>query len=445
MFGYYVKLAARSLGRSRGITALMVLAVALGIAVCVITLTVHHGMSSNPIWWKNDRLYAVTLDSWDPERPANAKQPALPPPDLTWRDAAAITRSDIPQRSVRMYKSVGVLSAGDPASKARPEQVLARVTTADFFAMFEVPFRYGGGWKSAADTGPEPVVVLSEAMNEHFFGGADSVGKTIRWDDREYRVIGVLDHWHPAPKFYDVNNGAFDDPEDIYIPFGWSEALELRSAGNTNCWKPENIQSVADFLRSECVWIQAWVELPDAAARARMQAYLDNYVAGERRNGRFQRPDNNRLTPVDQWLADNEVVGNDSPMLVALAFAFFTVCLINTVGLLLAKFLGNASITGVRRALGASRRQVFLQHLTEAGLLATVGAVLGIVLAVGGLWALRVMYASPSGAGFTGLMHVDAWSLMVTVALAVGASLAAGLYPAWRVGRLAPAVYLKSQ
>lgn len=79
MMGYYFKLATRSLARNPGITALMVLAIALGIAVCVITLTVHHGMSSNPIWWKSDRLYTVTLDSWDPERPADEKRPALPP------------------------------------------------------------------------------------------------------------------------------------------------------------------------------------------------------------------------------------------------------------------------------------------------------------------------------------------------------------------------------
>lgn len=186
------------------------------------------------------------------------------------------------------------------------------------------------------------------------------------------------------------------------------------------------------------------MELPDAAARERMQAFLDSYVAGERRSGRFQRPNNNRLTNVNQWLADNEVVGNDSPLLVALAFAFLAVCLINTVGLLLAKFLGNATVTGVRRALGASRRQVFLQHLTEAGLLASVGAVLGVVLAGAGLWGLRIMYASPQ-TGFTGLMHVNGWSFAITVALAIGTSLAAGLYPAWRIGRLAPAVYLKSQ
>ncbi|MBV6424594.1 MAG: hypothetical protein NAOJABEB_02407 [Steroidobacteraceae bacterium] len=443
MFGYYVKLAARSLRRNPGITSLMVLAIALGIAVCVITLTVYHGMSSNPLWWKNDRVYAVTLDSWDPEEPADDKHPDLPPPQLTWRDAEAVTASGIPLRAVRMFKGFGVVSS-DAAGSVRPENAIVRVTSADFFGLFDVPFRHGGGWKAAADSGPEPVAVLSRETNERFFGGANSVGRTIRWDDRAFRVVGVLDDWHPAPNFYDLNNGAFDEPEAMYVPIGWAPVLELKSAGNTNCWKPEEIKTYADFMASECIWLQAWVELPDSAARVRMQGWLDNYVATERKSGRFQRPDNNRLTPVDQWLRDNDVVGNDNRMLIALAFAFLSVCLINTVGLLLAKFLGSASITGVRRALGASRRQVFLQHLAEAGLLAGVGAGLGVLLSLLGLYGLRAMYASPWG-GVTSVMHVNAWSLAVTVALAVGAALAAGLYPAWRIGRLAPSVYLKSQ
>lgn len=443
MFSYHVKLALRSLRRNPGITALMVMAIALGIAVCVITLTVYHGMSSNPIWWKNDRLYAITLDNWDPEEPADDDRPALPPEQLTWRDAEAVTASTIPARSVRMMKTGGVLSSGDSASSVLPERALLRVTTAPFFEMFDVPFAFGGGWQVAADTGPEPIIVLSKAMNEHFFAGANSVGRTVRWNDREFRVVGVLEDWHPSPKFFDLNNGSFDDPEDAYVPFGWLPALELDSVGNTNCWKPEQRESYLDFLNSECVWIQAWAELPDAATRVRMQEFLDGYVNEQRKSGRFARPDNNRLTPVDQWLADNEVVRNDNRMLVALAFAFLSVCLINTVGLLLAKFLGGATVTGIRRALGASRRQIFLQLLTEAGMLAAVGATVGLVLASLGLLGLRAMYDTGSS-GFRTVMHVDGWSIAMAVALAVVSALAAGLYPAWRVGRLAPAVYLKS-
>src|SRR5262245_49014119 len=445
MFGYYLQLALRNLKRNPGLTALMTGAVALGIAVCVMTLTMYRAMSGNPIWWKNDVLYAVTMDFWDPEQPAWDDKPHLPPEQLTYRDAMAVYRSDIPKHKVIMHKAVGILAVD--GSQVKPERVTTRVTTKDFFAAFDVPFQYGGTWTDAADTGPEPVMVISRKMNEKMFGGANSVGKRIRWDDNEFRIIGVRDHWMPLPTFYDVNNGSLEEPEDVYIPFGWNAALELNSAGNTNGWKPEDIKSYQDFLNSESVWIQMWVELPDEASRNRFQAFLDNYSQEQKRAGRYQRPLNNRLTKVDQWLVDQNVVGNDDRVLVGLAFAFLAVCLLNTVGLLLAKFLNNAPMTGVRRALGASRRDIFLQHLVEVGVISSVGALLG--LALGGLLliGLRALYTvDPTDAGGTqALAHVDMTSVVTALALAFFATIAAGLYPAWRIGRIPPATYLKAQ
>ena len=85
MFGYYLHLAFRNLRRNPGITALMIGAVALGIAVCVMTLTMYRAMSGNPIWWKNDVLYAVTMDFWDPQQPNDEKKPELPPTDAAER------------------------------------------------------------------------------------------------------------------------------------------------------------------------------------------------------------------------------------------------------------------------------------------------------------------------------------------------------------------------
>ncbi len=445
MFGYYLELAFRNLKRNPGLTALMIGAVALGIAVCVMTLTMYRAMSGNPIWWKNDVLYAVTMDFWNPQEPNYDKKPELPPQQLTYRDAMAVYRSDIPARKVIMHKSVGILSVD--GQDVKPERSTTRVTTKDFFAMFDVPFQYGGSWTDAADSGPEPVMVISRKFNDKFFGGANSVGRRVRWNDHEFRIVGVRDNWLPLPTFYDVNNGPLEEPEDIYIPFGWNAALELQSAGNTNGWKPEDIKTYQDFLNSENVWIQMWVELPDAAARDRFQAFLDNYSMEQKKAGRYQRPLNNRLTHPDQWLVDNEVVSNDDRVLVGLAFAFLAVCLLNTVGLLLAKFLNNAPLTGVRRALGASRKQVFLQHLVEVGVISSIGAVLGLALGgllLMGLKALYTVDATDAG-GTQALAHVDGTSVVTALLLAFFATLAAGLYPAWRIGRIPPASYLKAQ
>ena len=62
MIGYYIRLALQSFRRHPGLTAVMVCAIALGIGVCIVTMTVYHAVSGNPIWWKNDRLYAVLIN-----------------------------------------------------------------------------------------------------------------------------------------------------------------------------------------------------------------------------------------------------------------------------------------------------------------------------------------------------------------------------------------------
>jgi putative ABC transport system permease protein len=451
MLGYYLRLAAKSFARTPGLTAIMVAAIGTGIAVCVGTLTVYHAMSGNPIWWKSDRLYAVTLDSWSALRPYDPDRPRLGPPQVTYRDAMALFASPIAQRKVIMYGRQLVMSGG-PAHP-RPLQSAVRVTSADFFAMFEVPFVYGGGWSAAADTTAQPLVVLSARQNNRLFGGVNSIGRTVRLGDRDFQVIGVLDTWHPLPKFYDLNGNAFDGPEDAFIPFGWTTVLGVQPHGGPiACWGNWVISTFQDFLASECVWLQMWVELPDRVSRGRMQVFMDQYWAAQHGAGRFPRPRDNRLSSVGTWLHERGAVSNDSRILVAVAFAFLAVALINTAGLLLARFLVCAPVTGVRRALGASRRQIFLQHLVEAGLIATAGAGLGLGLAALGLAAVRARLAAvaagpgaPEGLdAYRLLTRLDTAGILWAIGLALLSTLAAGVYPAWRAGRLPPSRYLKS-
>jgi putative ABC transport system permease protein len=141
-----------------------------------------------------------------------------------------------------------------------------------------------------------------------------------------------------------------------------------------------------------------------------------------------------------EWLEVNNVVPGDVRLQAWLALGFLLVCLLNTVGLLLAKFMRRAGEIGVRRALGASRRAVFSQYLVEAGVIGVAGGILGLGLALLGLWAVRQQPAA-----YAELARLDATMLAATLALALFASLLAGLLPAWRAGQVAPAIQLKSQ
>lgn len=437
MLGYYLRLAWRSLGRSPGITLLMIGAIALGIGATTTTLTVYHRMSTNPIARRNDVLRAVTLDSWSPDRPFDRDHPDWAPPELTYRDAVAIAKAAPAARVVVMRKTAMTV---EPDGGRPPFLAQARLAGRDFFAMFEAPFAYGSGWDARADRDGEQVAVLSKETNDKLFGGENSVGRTLRLDGREFRILGVLADWQPTPKFYDLNNGAYDTTEDVFLPFALGATLELQPAGNVNCWKSETLGGIRDLFGSECIWHQMWAEFRSPADVARFQAFLDGYVAEQKRLGRFPRKSNNRLYDVDAWLARYEVVGRDSKVLLLVSFAFLAVCVLNVVGLLLSRFLGAAGSSAIRRALGASRGEIFRQHLVEVGLVGALAGLGGLALGWLGLKGLQQLYSS-----YDRLTQLDAAMTLVTIGLAIVAGLLAGLYPAWRVCRVQPAGYLKTQ
>ena len=437
MLGYYLRLAWLSLKRTPAITALMIGAIALGIGATTTTLTVYHRMSTNPIPARSDVLRAVTLDSWSPDRPWDEEHPEFAPPELTYRDAIAIAAGAPASRMVVMRKTS---LTSEPGAGRPPFLVEARLATREFFPMFDVPFAYGTGWDARADRDAEPVVVLSKETNGKLFGGENSVGRVLHLDGREYRVVGVLADWQPTPKFYDLNNGDYDTPEDIFLPFGLGYALDLQPAGNVNCWKAETLAGVHDLFGSNCIWHQMWAELRTPAEVDRFQSWIDGYVAEQKKLGRFPRKLNNRLYDVDQWLARHKVVGRDSRVLLVVSFAFLAVCVLNVVGLLLSRFLGAAGSSAIRRALGASRGEIFRQHLVEVSLVGALAGLGGLALGTVGLKALQQLYSS-----YDRLTQLDLSMVLAAIALAVLAGVLAGLYPAWRICRVQPAGYLKTQ
>jgi putative ABC transport system permease protein len=432
-------MALKSLRRNPMLTALMIGAIAVGVGVCITTLTVYRLMSGNPIAHRNDVLYAVTMESWDPNRPWDEDHPARPPPELTYRDAETLYNSTIPDRKVMMRKAAFVVEA-PPKSGVAPFLVEGRTTTKDFFSMFDVPFKYGSAWDQAADESSQMLVVLSKKTNDKAFGGANSVGQTVRLDGHDFKVVGVLDEWAPTPKFYDLNNGAFDEIEELFVPYGIGAQFEMQSSGNTNCWRDQQINNFQDFLNSDCVWVQFWVELRDSSKRAAFQDFIDNFVREQKTLGRYERPLNNHLQHPDEWLKVNEAVQDDNRVLVGLSFMFLAVCLLNMIGLLLAKFLGAAPLVGLRRALGASKSAIFRQHLVEVGAIGLGGGLLGIVLAALGLWGVRNLYEN-----YDELTRLDIPMVLIAIGIAVLSGLLAGFYPTWRVCRVQPAAYLKTQ
>jgi putative ABC transport system permease protein len=107
---------------------------------------------------------------------------------------------------------------------------------------------------------------------------------------------------------------------------------------------------------------------------------------------------------------------------------------------LLAKFLGKGPEVALRRAMGASKNAVFSQNLVEVCFIGFLGGLIGVALAWMGLQLIDKLYR-----GYQNLVHLDGAMLAAALLVAVLSSIVAGIYPVWRVARLAPAGFLKTQ
>ncbi|GAA6206176.1 ABC transporter permease [Thalassotalea sp. SU-HH00458] len=436
MFNYYIKIAWISILRHWGLSLLMICAIGLGIGATMTTITVNYLMSANPIPHKSEQLYYVQLDSWDANDPFDEGQ--NPPDQMTYTDSTNLMKAKKAFRQNVQAQAYAVIEPSDP--DILPLIVDGRANSADFFAMFDVPFLYGNAWSASADENKEQVVVLNKATNDKLFGGENSVGKSIKIDGNMFSIVGVIDHWQPKPRFYDITTGAFNESEDIFVPFSLIAEEKIGRSGNTNCWKPSG-DGFQAFLNSECIWTQFWVELRTPQEKQDYMTFLNAYVEEQKQYGRFERPLDNRLNTVTQWLEVQEVVADDAKMMLAMALMFLIVCLLNTVGLLLAKFLGKAPEIGLRQALGASKSTLFYQYMIESACIGLAGGLLGLFLAYLGLQGIETLY----GEYMQGLATLDLNMMILAVTLSLLATLIAGIYPTWRACKVQPAHQLKCQ
>ena len=436
MFSYYFRLGLRSLRRNPALTALMVLTLAIGVAASVSTLTILHMMSGDPIPHKSDRLFVPIFDV----APVDNYKPGdkLRENQVSYPDVMNLLKSGQGVRRTGLY---GISVPIEPPRKDLPVfSANGMAPTRDFFAMFDVPFLHGQTWSAQDDKRGADVVVLSREISEKLFGDASPVGQRINVMNTPFTIVGVIDKWVPQPRYYRLVGGEqFGKGEDLFVPLASAIRHEATRNGGMNCSERAD-PGYQGVLRSNCTWLQFWFETGSAGERAELQNYIDSYAAEQRKLGRMKRAAPNYLFNVTEWMEEREVVGKDTKLSAWLAFGFLLLCLVNTIGLLLAKFSVRAAEVGIRRALGASRREIFRQFLIESAVVGLAGGVLGLVLAFAALALL-----SMQGSEVAVVARMDLTMLAFTFALSVLAAILAGLLPTWRACQVTPALQLKSQ
>jgi len=440
MLGYYIDLAIRSLKRSRGLTALMILIIGFGVAASMTSYSVFRAVSGDPIPWKSSKLFVPQIDIWGPKGHSDATSNNEPPDAFDYIDAVALMRDHRGRYQSAMYRVSPSIVPAD--AHMHPINVGGHAVYSEFFPMLDVPFKFGTGWGADGDARRASVAVISGKLNQKLFGGANSVGKTIDIDGKDYRVVGVLGDWNPKPVFYDVvNTGGFTSgQEDIFLPFTRAIDVGMPNDGNTNCSEIPKGSGFVGLQQSSCVWIAYMVQLDDKAAVSAYKEYLDGYFRDQKAAGRFSWPLNNRLRDLPAWLDAEHVVPSDTKISLMVALGLLIACLVNTAGLLLAKFLRRSGEIGVRRALGAPKAAIYLQFLIEAGVVGLSGGVLGLLLTWLGVLGVGLVLPKE----ISSLARVDLGLLALTLTVAVVATMLSGLYPTFRASRVQPALQLKT-
>ncbi len=441
MFGYYLGLALRSLRSNIVLTCLMIIAIGVGIGASMTMLTIFRAASGDPIPQKSAQLFVPQIDNFGPRPNGPPQSGDVLPFDLTYTDALALMRAHAAGRQAAMYATT--VSVTSPGSSQTLLQGYARATYSDFFPMFNVPFEFGAPWSSAEDDTHAAVVVLSRAFNDRLFDGANSVGRTLTIGGKPYRVIGVLDDWHPSPRFYDLGQNSFTGVDQLFLPFTRAIDEQMRTPRTETflCDRALTGHGWNGILHSNCIWIQFWVDLPTHSGAAKYLAFLHNYAAQQQQAGRFDWPPHVALRNVMQWLTYRDVVPSSVDTLTPISFAILLVCLLNATGLMLAKFMARVGGTGIRRALGANRPAIFAQCLVEVGIIGLAGGLLGLALTKFGLMGSRAVLPEDLSV----LARLHSGDMLIALIVAIVATLLAGLYPTWRTSQVQPALQIKAQ
>lgn len=447
MFRYNFELAAHGLRRFPRSTVLVVLTVALGLAACMTTLTLLHVLTADPLPGRSEHIYQAWVDTVQGKAFTTSADMALNGvsassgyQQIKLGDAQALLAAHRAARQVVITDMISDVTADDGKHVLGSQVILA--TSSDFVPMFGVSLRYGRNWSAAEEAARTPVVMIDTDTAQKLFGTDNVVGRHVRLGKTLFQVVGVFAPYAPQPHFFGLAVAAFtgDGGEGVYLPHTAALDAGLLPLSSDRC--DASYKVPAGSMPSDpahCASLGFWVQLDSPAQVAGYRAFLNHYVQQQKALAGFDQPATAKLTSVAAWLKQQDVVPDSVRLNVWLAASFLLLCMINVAGLLAARFLRRSGEIGIRRALGAPRRAVFLQHVLEAGGACLAGGVLAVPLTWLGVWTLR-----QQGSDFSGLVHLDPLMFGTLFALALAVGVLVGILPAWRAAAVEPGLQVKS-
>jgi putative ABC transport system permease protein len=406
-FGENVRFAMLAVRAHKLRAGLTVLGIVVGVATVIAMVSIVTGFNNNMI--RNFQSFGATLvqfQKYEPRfGPGHRDESERRRKDLTWEDAVAL-KASVPE--MRAVSAERYLWGTDIHVKYRDAETTTPVVvgaTPDYSVANNHFISYG---RFVTDTDLEhaaTVAVIGEDVRQALFAREDPLEKWLTLNGTPYMVIGVFEI---KGKMFGGSNDNF-----VLIPFTAFDRQFpfIKNSGNdtihiaTVPYRPDQVATITEKGRT---------------------------LLRARRHVPFNKPDDFAIYTPDKLIESFQ--GITSGITGAMVFIAFISLLIGGVGvmnIMLVSVTERTREIGVRKAVGAFRRDIVLQFLTEATTLSLLGGVIGVVVGVAVPWGVkRAFDALPAETPF--------WAVLVGLLVSMTVGIFFGLYPAVKASRLDP-------